>query len=55
MKIKANEKFSNLEPQSIPCDVSTRKGLKSGQVVDVEKDVADVLLAMNIVKKVIVF
>ena len=52
MKIKANEKFSNLEPQSIPCDVSTRKGLKSGQVVDVEKDVADVLLAMNIVKKV---
>ena len=52
MKIKANEKFSNLEPQSIPCDVSTRKGLKSGKVVDVEKDVADMLLAMNIVKKV---
>ena len=52
MKIKANEKFSNLEPQSIPCDGSVRKGLKSGKVVDVEKDVADMLLAMNIVKKV---
>ena len=52
MKIKANEKFSNLEPQSIPCDVSVRKGLKSVKVVDVEKDVADMLLAMNIVKKV---
>ena len=52
MKIKANKKFNNLQPQSIPCDVSIRKGLKSGKVVDIEKDVADKLLAMNIVEKV---
>ena len=52
MLIKANKKFNNLEPQAIPCDVSIRKGLKSGEVVDVEQDVADVLLAMKIVEKV---
>ena len=52
MKIKANKKFSNLDPQSIPCDVSIRKGLKSGKVVDVEQDVADKLLAMKIAEQV---
>ena len=52
MKIKANEKFSNLEPQSIPCDVSERKALKNGQVVDIDESVASKLLAMKIVEKV---
>jgi hypothetical protein len=52
MKIKANEKFNRLQPQAIPCDVSSRKALQKGAVVNVKQEVADVLLAMNIVKKV---
>ncbi len=52
MKIKANQKFSNLEPQAIPCDVSIRKSLQKGKVVDVSKKVAESLLAINIVDKI---
>jgi len=52
MKIKANEKFSNIAPQSIPCDKADRKALKKGDVVDIDDSVASKLLAMNIVQKV---
>ena len=52
MKVKAKEKFNNLEPQAIPCDVSERKALKNGQVVDIDESVASKLLAMKIVEKV---
>ena len=52
MKIKANEKFSNISPQSIPCDKADRKALKKGGIVDIDDSVASKLLAMNIVQKV---
>tara|TARA_Y100000593_G_scaffold13514_1_gene25214 strand:+ start:489 stop:680 length:192 start_codon:yes stop_codon:yes gene_type:complete len=45
------DKFNRLSPQSIPCDVVTRKGLAKGLVVDVGDDVAKELLAMNIVEE----
>ena len=34
MKIKANKKFNNVDPQAIPCSVADRKALKKGQSVD---------------------
>tara|TARA_Y100001938_G_scaffold63707_1_gene88615 strand:+ start:138 stop:332 length:195 start_codon:yes stop_codon:yes gene_type:complete len=52
MIIKANKKFNNLQPQAIPCSVSNRKALQKGQSVDVEEEVANALLAMNVVVKV---
>ena len=52
MKIKANEKFNNLEPQAIPCDTANRKALQRGVVVDIDESVASKLLAMKIVEKV---
>jgi len=52
MKIKANKKFNNVSPQSIPCDKADRKALKKGGVVDIDDSVASKLLAMNIVQKV---
>ena len=51
MKIKAKlDKFNNLTAQAIPCDISTRKALKNGDIVDVSDNVASELLAMNIVE-----
>ena len=52
MLIKANKKFNNVSPQSIPCDKADRKALKKGGVVDIDDNVASKLLAMNIVQKV---
>ena len=52
MKIKANEKFNNLEPQAIPCDTANTKSLQRGVVVDIDESVASKLLAMNVVEKV---
>ena len=52
MKIKANEKFNNLEPQAIPWDTANRKALQRGVVVDIDESVASKLLAMNVVEKV---
>tara|TARA_R100000808_G_C2092501_1_gene112378 strand:+ start:590 stop:778 length:189 start_codon:yes stop_codon:yes gene_type:complete len=50
MKIKAIlDKFGRLSPQAIPCDTVLRKALARGKVVDVADDVAEQLLAMNIV------
>ena len=40
MKVKAKEKFNNLEPQAIPWDGSERKALKNGQVVDIDESLA---------------
>ena len=36
MKVKANKKFNNVNPQAIPCSVADRKALKKGQSVDVD-------------------
>ena len=52
MKIKANKKFNNVDPQAIPCSVADRKALKPGQSVDVDDSVGKELLSMNIVEKV---
>ena len=51
MKVKANDKFNNVSPQAIPCSVSERKSLAKGEAVDINKELADKLLAMNIVEK----
>ena len=52
MKVKANKKFNNLNPQAIPCDVADRKALKKGKTIDLDNNVAIELLAMNIVDKI---
>ena len=52
MKIKAIlTKFNKLNRAAIPCDVSVRKELQRGNVVDIDDETANTLLAMNIVEK----
>ena len=50
MKIKAKKSFKRQHPQSIPCDVKTRRKLMKGETVNI-KDATE-MLAMNIVQEV---